>query len=228
MCAPVERKITALKIQKRNPNRVNVYLDGEFAFGLARIVAAWLSVGQTLDEAKITQLQGQEAQEKACLAACRLLQHRLRSTAEIRTRLEQKGFDVAVIRIALDRLAAEGVLADERFARSYIESRMAFRPRSQRLLQRELRQKGVAEEIITQTLEEHPSADDELAYQAAVRYSRRLAGTAWQTFRQRLGGFLARRGFSYAVCAPVIHRIWTEMNSPGEVASESMENKESR
>lgn len=228
MCAPVERKITALKIQKRNPNRVNVYLDGDFAFGLARIVAAWLSVGQTLDEAKIARLQGQEAQEKAYLAACRLLQQRLRSTAEIRTRLEQKGFDAAVISAALDRLATEGALGDERFARSYIESRTASRPRSQRLLQRELRQKGVAEEIITQTLEENPAADDELAYQAAVRYARRLAGAEWQTFRQRLGGFLARRGFSYAVCTPVIRRIWTEMNSPGEAESESMENKESR
>ena len=41
-CVFLMKKITALTVQKKNPNRVNVHLDGEFAFGLARIVAAWL------------------------------------------------------------------------------------------------------------------------------------------------------------------------------------------
>jgi len=52
------KKITALKVQKRNPNRVNIYLDGEYAFGLARITAAWLHVGQELGDEKIAELQG--------------------------------------------------------------------------------------------------------------------------------------------------------------------------
>ena len=59
------KKVTALKLQKRNKNRVNVYLDGEFAFGLARIVAAWLSTGQELTEEKIAELQAQDNVEVA-------------------------------------------------------------------------------------------------------------------------------------------------------------------
>ena len=51
------RKITAIEVQKRTPNRVNIYLDGEFAFGLSRIVAVWLRTGQELSEEKIEQLQ---------------------------------------------------------------------------------------------------------------------------------------------------------------------------
>ena len=47
------KKITGIQAQKRSPNRVNIYLDGEYAFGLAQIVAAWLRVGQELDEKKI-------------------------------------------------------------------------------------------------------------------------------------------------------------------------------
>ena len=50
------KKITALTAQKRNPNRVNIYIDGEYAFSLARIVAAWLRVGQELDEEKLKKL----------------------------------------------------------------------------------------------------------------------------------------------------------------------------
>ena len=57
-CAPkLMKKITALVVQKRNPNRVNIHLDGEYSFGVARIVAAWLKVGAELDEKKIEQLQ---------------------------------------------------------------------------------------------------------------------------------------------------------------------------
>ncbi len=33
-------RITALRTQKKNPDRVNVYLDGRFAFGLAAMEAA--------------------------------------------------------------------------------------------------------------------------------------------------------------------------------------------
>ena len=64
-CVCLMKKITAIEVQKRSPNRVNIHLDGEFAFGLARIVAAWLRVGQDLSEEKIEQLQADDARERA-------------------------------------------------------------------------------------------------------------------------------------------------------------------
>ena len=59
------KKITALEAQKKNPNRVNVHLDGEFAFGLARITAAWLKIGDVLTDERIAQLQNEDAREAA-------------------------------------------------------------------------------------------------------------------------------------------------------------------
>ena len=50
-------EITAIKLQRRNHQRVNIYLNGQFAFGLARIVAAWLQVGQNISHEKIEQLR---------------------------------------------------------------------------------------------------------------------------------------------------------------------------
>src|SRR5210317_1123984 len=70
------KKITALTIQKRNPNRVNVHLDGEFAFGLARITAAWLRVGQELTPEKIALLKEEDAAEVALQRAFRFLSYR--------------------------------------------------------------------------------------------------------------------------------------------------------
>lgn len=204
-----ERKITALKVQKRNPNRVNVYLDGEFAFGLSRIVAAWLSIGQMLGAAKIQSLQQQETREAAYQRALMLLSYRARSEHEVRQKLAEKGFEPPVVDEVIERLKGERFIGDAEFARLWTENRSQFRPRSRRMLRYELKIKGVSEEHIEKALE---TADDEgaLAYQAGVRYARRLAGADQELFRKRLAGFLARRGFSYGTIAPVIRRIWSE------------------
>lgn len=208
----MERKITALKVQKRDPNRVNVYLDGEFAFGLTKIVAAWLQIGQVLSAEKIDSLQKQESLEVAYLKALHFLSYRPRSENEVKKSLTEKGFDEAVIAYVLERLKQDHYLGDEQFAQIWVENRSTFRPRSRRLLRYELLQKGVSEENILNALDDVEDESD-LAYQAAVRYGPRLKKEDWDTFRKRLVAFLARRGFSYGTISPVVQRVWTELRS---------------
>lgn len=208
----MEHRVTALKVQKKNPNRVSVYLDGEFAFGVSRIVAAWLKIGQDISDEKIQDLQQQETQEAALQKAMLLLSYRPRSEAEIRQRLQEDGFETEVISNAMDRLRSNGLLQDENFAKTWIENRGAFRPRSQKMLAYELRRKGVAEETIQQALAES-SDDNGLAYTAAALYARKLARTEWEEFHRRLMSFLARRGFSYGTAAPVVRQVWNELHS---------------
>lgn len=204
-----ERKITALKVQRRNPNRVNVYLDGEFAFGLSRIVAAWLRVGQTLSEEKIRSLQEEETREVAYQRGLHYLSFRPRSEAEVRRKLLEKGFDQPLVEEIIERLKAERWLGDAEFARLWTENRTTFRPRSRRLLRYELRKKGVSEDHIEEAL--NPLAEEnELAYQAGIRYARKLTSLQSDVFRKRLMAFLARRGFSYETIAPVVRRICSE------------------
>ena len=202
------RKITALKIQKRNPRRVNVYLDGEFAFGLERVAAVWLKIDQELSDEKIVQLQGDDEGEKAYQQALKLLSYRPRSEAEIRKKLTQRGLAESMIAEVLERLRRSGLVDDSRFARDWAENRSEFRPRSRRALTIEMRQRGVDDEAIVQAVA--GLDDDHLAYQAAVKYSHRLAGLEWQDFRQKMIGFLGRRGFTYQVAAPVVRRVWDE------------------
>ena len=211
----MDRKITALKAQKKNPNRVSVFLDGEYAFGLAKIVAAWLQVGQILDDEKIAALKEQDNSEVAFQKALRFLSYRPRSESEIQKKLTDQGFEVSVIEEVLARLRDNRLTGDPEFARTWIENRNTFRPRSHRLLAFELRQKGVAEDVIQDTLADSVD-EEELAYQAAIRYARRLEGAEWDTFRQKLSGFLGRRGFGYGTIAPVVRKVWSETRSEGE------------
>lgn len=202
------KKITAIETQKNNPKRVNIHLDGEFAFGLDRFVAAWLSVGQALDDEKIARLQAEDAREKAYQQAILFLSYRARSEAEVRKNLEKHGIPLAVIDETVERLRQERLVNDERFAQEWVANRSEFRPRSRRALGIELKQKGLTEATIKSATQ---AVDEEaLAYAAAQKRLRRLDGLEWHEFRQKLSEFLARRGFEYEIITPIVKRLWTE------------------
>ena len=218
----MDQKITALKAQKRNPDRVSVFLDGEYAFGVTRIVAAWLKVGQTLTDEKIASLQAAEAREVAYLKALKLLSYRPRSQAEIERKLRDDEVADPVIEAVIERLRAGGLVNDGAFAQTWVENRGAFHPRGRRVIAMELRQKGISDEIIEQALAE--SGDENaLARQAAEKYARRLQGQDWETFYKRLTGFLIRRGFNYGTAAPIVRELWEEQGGQSELKSSEYE-----
>lgn len=205
------KKITALEVQRKNPNRVNVHLDGEFAFGLARIVAAWLRVGQVLSEEKIKQLVAEDSRERAFQQAMLFLSYRARSESEIRKNLRKHEIPEEVIEQTLERLRQDGLANDDQFAQAWVENRNTFRPRSRRMMAMELKQKGLADEAIQSAVQ---NVDDEAsAYEAAQKRAARFKGLEWNDFRKKLSEFLARRGYSYSVIAPVVTRIWNETHA---------------
>ncbi len=79
----MEKKITALETQKNNPDRMNVYLDEEFAFGISRFVGAWLSVGQIIDEIKIKALIRDDDIERAFQFSLRYIAYKQRTETEV-------------------------------------------------------------------------------------------------------------------------------------------------
>lgn len=214
LCSFMNGKITALQAQKRNPNRVSVFLDGEYAFGLSRIVAAWLQIGQFLDEQKINSLLEQDALEVGFQKALNFISYRPRSAQEVQRRLKDYGYNENQVEAILERLKQAKLVEDAEFARLWVENRSEFRPRSRRVLRIELLQKGIAEEEI-QTALGDVEEDSALAYQAAIRYARRLRGMEWREFRERLGAFLVRRGFDYGTLNPVVRQVWDEIRSSG-------------
>ncbi len=201
--------ITALVVQKRNRDRVNVFLDGEFAFGLAMIEAVRLRKGQQLSDEEIARLKARDEVESAVERALAYLDYRPRSRDEVRRYLRERELPEAVIEAVIERLEGAGLLDDAAFARFWVENRDQFKPLSERALRYELRRKGVADEIIEAALDDLDEAG--AAYRAGQERARRLAGTDRDTFRKRLGSFLSRRGFSYDVARDVTNQLWEEI-----------------
>lgn len=205
------KRITAIKVQKKNQNRVNIFLDGEFAFGLSRIVAGWLQIGQELTDEKIANLITEDEIEIAYQRAIRYSNYRMRSSSEIQEYLEKKDTSESTIENVINRLNRNGFINDEQFASTWVENRNDFRPRSHRILFIELRKKGVRPEIINKVLED-TLPDEELALMAAQKQKRKYRNLEWNDFRRKMSAYLTRRGFSYAVVKPVVAQVWDDQS----------------
>jgi regulatory protein len=203
--------ITALKAQKNTAERVSVFLDGEFAFGVTLDVAARLRKGQHLSDAEIAALRSQDAVDKAYQAALHFLATRPRSRAEIERRLEHKEHAPEAIAAALERLEQRSYIDDEAFAANWVENRSQFRPRSAAALRYELRQKGVDSEAIdaaTADLDEAAAAWSVVAKPAA-----RWRALPETEFKQKVVSLLARRGFGYGIARQTARRAWLELHT---------------
>lgn len=210
------KQITAIEPQTRpGSKRLNVHLDGKFAFSLAEDLALRLRQGDYLSDVEIADLQHQDGLHQVYDAALTLLSYRPRSVAELKSRLVRKGFDAPMIDQALAKLEQSGILGDEEFARFWVENRQAHSPRGGRLLRSELRFKGVDRETIDSALPA-PEEEDSAALRVARVKARSLKGMEWREFRRRLGDFLLRRGFGYETAGSVARRLWSEEHGTSE------------
>ena len=207
------RRITALRVGRGRGKRVNIYLDGRFAFSLEAEVAAKerLQVEQVLSTEQIEALARSDSLQRCLSAGVRYLSYRPRSESELREKLRQRGFDGDGVEAAITRLKERGLVDDVAFAQFWKDNRESFSPRSRWLTKLELRQKGIANDIIDQVVD--TINDDNSAYQAALSKARSLSHSDYQSFHRRLGEYLRRRGFSYRVINPTIEQIWQDQVS---------------
>lgn len=200
---PVPRpgRITAITPQRHDPERVSIFLDGEFAFGLHAdlVLEHGLYPGLDLDEPTAQILVVDDEIRRAIATALSALSYRARSEGEIAQRLRQKGFSQESIDATLERLRGWRYVDDHDFASRWIENRQEHRPRSERMLSQELRQKGVDPSTIADTI---AGADiDEVAdaRELVVKQRAKLSSLDPETQTRRISGFLSRRGYAWGV-----------------------------
>ena len=141
--------------------------------------------------------------------AMKLIGLRRRSVFEIKKRLAQKGFAEDVIAETIEELNKFRYLNDEAFAESYINDRMNFRPCGRFLVKRELKQRGVADDIIERKTEElfPPEKELELAKKLAEK-KMRIVGESEdkEKVRRKIKNFLEQRGFSCSTISQVMNK----------------------
>jgi regulatory protein len=218
-------RVTAIERQKRNPSRVNVYLDGAFAFGVDDEVLFRhpLHEGDALTESYIDEALLSDERVRAKGKALRLLGHRALTAGELRDRLEAKEFSDRTIRRVIEDLSRVGLLNDAAFAESFVHDRMTLKPCSKRMLVVELTRKGLSEEEAVRIVDASygPASEAEVAAGLARKKARSLAGGDPLARKRKIADFLFRRGFGWDVSSEAIDAA--EEGGEGDDGSSSIE-----
>jgi len=197
-------KITGIKPQKRK-NYFNVFIDSRFSFSLSAegLVKTGLKIGQVVAEEKIKKLLFESQFQKLRDGALHFLSFRPRSEKEIRDYLKKKVYKLKaenqqsdLVDQVIKKLYDQKLVDDQGFAVWWCQQRAKFRPRGERAILMELRQKGVEEEVAREALKECFNEEESIAKLVAKKQK------SWQKFssrerRQKMGQYLFRLGFSW-------------------------------
>jgi len=199
--------ITAIKPQKKRKNRFNVYLDGKFVFGLSAEILAKsnLSVGRELSAQEVNDLVLKNEIGKSLDRVYRFLSYRPRSEKEIRDYLRKKEVEEKIVEKVVSKVKKLGYVDDLEFVRWWVEQRSTFRPRGKHVLTIELRQKGVAPEIIDQVLGESIE-EVPLAQKAIQKKINEYLKLPPRQSRQKIVTYLQRRGFSWETIEKILNK----------------------
>lgn len=211
-------KITSVEPQKKNPHRFNIYLNGQFGFGVDEdtVVKFRLVFGKEISQDDLDKILLESEVGKLMGRMYNLLSVRLRSEKEIRDYIrklnfkrkvkEQEEIPELVIDLLIQNLKNKGLLNDETFAKAWVESRRRSKQKGVNVLKAELFQKGIDREIIEEVtrVESLESSEEQLAKETLEKKLKIWKNLSALEFRKKATEFLVRRGFNYSIAKEVV------------------------
>lgn len=195
-----ELKITDIKQAVRNENRVNIYVNGKYAFSLdiSQVVELKVKVGRELTKEEFSELKQASEFGKMYQRALEWVLVRPRSRRELRDYLMRRlKKEIKLSETVMNRLVERGYVDDEKFARYYVENRFVKKGVSERRLRQELAQKGVAREIIDEVLNRSERNERDEIHKMILRKRARYDD-------EKLIAYLCRQGFSYELVKEMV------------------------
>lgn len=197
--------ITSIKSQK-NKNRINVYLDDKFGFGidLDNFVLLHLKVNQELTKKEVEEIVKKAEFQKTLDKLLRFAMVRPRSEKEITDYFRRKKVHESLHEKLLEKLKHLELIDDAKFAKWWIDQRANFKPKPKRILIQELRIKGISKEIIDEVLGEEVVDEEKLARELLEKKAYKWKNLGPREARQKMSQYLAGKGFGWDVIEKVI------------------------
>lgn len=203
------QKITDLKQGVKNPNRVNVFVDGKFAFSLdvAQVVDFKIKVGKLLEPEELLEYQKASEFGKLYQRTLEWVLTRPRSEKELRDYLYKKVYekklDKKYIDDIVEKLKEKKYLDDTRFAEWYVENRFVKKGASARRLRMELMKKGVGKSIIEEALSASERNDKDEILKIIAKKRAKYTD-------EKLIQYLCRQGFSFELVSELVRSSGTD------------------
>lgn len=200
-------KITKIEPQ-RNSERVNIYINGEFAFGLMREIQYKYGLREDteVDKQFIDEILLEEEWLKSKDKALRFLSYRQRSHKEIEDKLKKEGFSQQIINRTIEFLKSYNLIDDLTFAKNFMTDKSNINKYGPERIKYELYMKGIPEDIINKVMDEY---DDEysVALELAKKKIKSYKDDDRNAIYRKLGGFLQRKGFSYECISKILREL---------------------
>lgn len=194
-------RITDIRQGVKNPNRVNVFVNGKYAFSLdiAQVVDLKIKVGLEISEEKLEDYKKASEFGKLYQRALEWVLMRPRSEKEVYDYLYKKVYEKKIdkknISVIVCRLRDKNYIDDEKFAKYYVENRFAKKGISRKRLKMELMKKGVETEIIERVLDGRN--DEEEVLKIIVKKRAKYDD-------EKLISYLCRQGFPYQLAQNLV------------------------
>jgi regulatory protein len=192
--------ITSIEEQKKK-GRYNIFLDGEYAFGLYKetIYHFGLRVKDELNEKKCEELKSYDEINFGKKVAYRFLNFKPRSEKEVRTKLKKHKLSEESIDKIIDSLKEFKFINDEQYAKMYVESKVSLKPEGRNSLKIKLSQKGIGKETSEKTVAENYSEETEYqkAHELLQKYQKKVKAKTPLEKKQKCYRHLLSKGFSF-------------------------------
>lgn len=199
-------EVTLLKPQK-NGKRVNVYLDGVFGFGidLDNLVLSHIKLGMVLTDEEVEKIVRKAEFQKTLDKLLKFAMLRPRSEKEIDDYLKRKKIHESMWEDLFEKLKHFELLDDAKFAKWWVDQRLAFKKISGKVLKLELFKKGIDKDIVENVLSEAPIDEEKMARELLEKRSYRWEGLDSREAKQKKFQYLAGKGFDYEVVEKIIN-----------------------
>ena len=152
-------QITQVVPQKRNKERCNLYIDGEFVCTMSMFVVVQnqLLPGKEITQEKLLDLVFESEKDNAFNYAVDYICKYVPSRKQMRKKLYDKKYSTKIVDYVIDKCEKYGYIDDEKYAQSYVFQNRKLKGKLR--LQQELMQKGIDRKIIDEVLEDYDEED---------------------------------------------------------------------
>ncbi|MDR3262709.1 MAG: RecX family transcriptional regulator [Clostridiales bacterium] len=209
-------EITKIEVQKKNKQRANVFIDGEFVCGLSceTVVLRRLKPGSEISSADLKDAVTEDEKKRALTDLFKVLSRKRLTEKQAKEYLEKKIYIPEAIEYAAERGKEYGYINDADYAAQYIS---VYGQKSGVLkLKHDLQGKGVDKNIIADLLD---GADDaQVAFRLLEKHLKGGSITDMKT-KNKAMRFLLSKGCTYASVKAAFEKI--SADSDGEFDEEN-------
>lgn len=191
--------ITSVERQKKNKQRFNIFVDGEYSASLGDEACARFGIkaGAEVEKEKLKEAVAEDNERYAFDLGADMLSFSMRTKKEIAKKLEEKGIEKEAAEAAINKLESYGYLGDEEYAQSYVREAYSS-GKSRRAAEYGLREKGIGSALIAEAMKEY-------TYEMEKEITKKLIETMRKSKdRRQISAALARRGFDFGIISSLL------------------------